>query len=62
MKGSGVFALNVDPETGLVTSVQIEKSTGWGILDASCLKTFKRWRFKPHTVRKLDIPVIFTKR
>jgi hypothetical protein len=25
MKGSGVFALNVDPETGLVTSVQIEK-------------------------------------
>ena len=62
MKGSGVFALNVDPETGLVTSVQIEKSTGLGILDASCLKTFKRWRFKPHTVRKLHIPVIFTKR
>ena len=52
----------VDPETGLVTSVQIEKSTGWGILDASCLKTFKRWRFKPHTVRKLHIPVIFTRR
>ena len=32
MTGSGVFTLNVDTETGVVTSVQVEKGTGWGFL------------------------------
>ncbi len=59
MIGSGVFTLNVDTETGAVISFQIEKSTGWGILDASCLKTFKQWRFKPHAVAKVQMPVTF---
>jgi TonB family protein len=62
MAGSGVFTLNVDTESGAVTSVQIEKSTGWGILDASCLKTFKQWRFKPHAVAKVHMPITFTTR
>jgi TonB family protein len=57
--GAGVFLLNVDPETGLVASIKIEKTTGLWSLDVSCLKTLIKWRFKPHTLTKVRVPVRF---
>jgi TonB family protein len=57
--GAGVFLLNINPETGLVESIKIEKTTGLWSFDVSCLKTFVKWRFKPHTVGKLHVPVRF---
>ena len=57
--GAGVFLLNVNPETGLVASIKIEKTTGLWSLDVSCLKTLIKWRFKPHTVGKVHVPVRF---
>jgi TonB family protein len=56
--GAGVFLLNVD-EKGVETSIKIEKTTGVWSLDVSCLKAFVKWRFKPHTVTKVRIPVTF---
>jgi TonB family protein len=59
--GAGVFALHVDIDTGLVTSVSVERSTGVELLDRSCKKTFRQWRFKPHeTPAKVRIPITFT--
>ena len=57
--GAGVFLLNVDQETGLVASIKIEKTTGLWSLDVSCLKALIRWRFKPHTLTKIHVPVRF---
>ncbi len=57
--GAGVFLLNVNPETGLVASIKVEKTTGLWSLDVSCLKALIRWRFKPHTLTKVRVPVRF---
>ena len=57
--GGGVFLLNVNPETGLVASIKIEKTTGLWSFDVSCLKTLIKWRFKPHMVAKVHVPVRF---
>ena len=57
--GAGTFILNIDRETGLVTSIKIEKTTGRWSLDVSCLKTLIKWRFKPHTLTKVRVPVSF---
>jgi len=53
--GAGVFLLNVNPETGLVASIRIEKTTGLWSFDVSCLKTFIKWRFSPTRSRKYVI-------
>jgi TonB family protein len=45
--GSGVFKLHFKTKTGTVRSVEIVQSTGDKALDASCVKAFSRWRFKP---------------
>ena len=51
LRGSGRFRLYVSLQTGSVTSTQIEQSTGYQILDATAVDTFKRWRFKPDVLR-----------
>jgi TonB family protein len=57
--GKGVFLLNVNAKTGQVTSIKIERRTGHQVLDVAALKTLINWRFKPHSVTKVRIPVIF---
>jgi outer membrane biosynthesis protein TonB len=57
--GAGAFLLNVNPETGLVSSIKIDKTTGLWSFDVSCLKTFIKWRFKPHMLTKVRVPVRF---
>src|SRR3954471_87603 len=59
--GAGVFLLNVNPETGLVASIKIERTTGLWSFDVSCLKTFIKWQFKPPktTHKKIKHPVVF---
>jgi len=58
--GAGVFVLHVDSDTGVVSSVSIQKSTGVAELDDSTVDCFRRWRFKPHSVpKKVIIPIAF---
>jgi TonB family protein len=57
--GSGVAVLEVDRQTGGVTSAQMAVSTGYQILDNSALAAFRCWRFKPGTVTKVKIPITF---
>src|SRR5262249_54048144 len=47
MSGGGVFILRVEIRTGLVKDVQIERSTGWTILDYTAKRALKQWRFEP---------------
>jgi TonB family protein len=60
--GRGIVLVNVDSSTGVVTSAQMLKSTGYKILDDSALEAFRQWRFKPDGVRKVRIPINFVMR
>ena len=57
--GSGLFLFNVRPD-GTVSRVDVLRSTGHNELDAAVVAAFSKWRFRPHTVRKVRIPVTFT--
>jgi periplasmic protein TonB len=57
--GSGVCVVDVDPWSGNVTAASMTQSTGNPVLDDSAVRTFRRWRFKPGTVSKVQIPVEF---
>jgi TonB family protein len=59
-EGTGVFICHVDFKSGLVTSVSVEKSTGFAILDNAAIESYRRWKFKPGTVRRVKIPLTFT--
>src|SRR4051812_13554380 len=58
--GAGVFVLHVDLATGVVSSVSVQMSTGVSLLDRTCIDTFQKWRFRPHAVSKVTIPIAFT--
>jgi TonB family protein len=60
LAGKGTFWLLVDPATGRVTSIVIEKSTGQTLLDQSAIQAFQKWRFAPGSVKRVHTPVIFT--
>jgi len=58
--GSAVFLLTIDPKTGKVVAVNVEKSTNHKRLDWACIKALMQWRFKPNTVHKVKMPIAFT--
>jgi TonB family protein len=57
--GSGVAVITVDPATGLVTDVVMERSIGSAILDRATIGAFKRWRFKPGSPARIRVPITF---
>ena len=57
--GSGVALLTVNP-AGQVTEVTILRSTGSAVLDNATISGFRRWRFKPGAVSKVQSPITFT--
>ncbi|MGH8092451.1 MAG: energy transducer TonB [Chthoniobacterales bacterium] len=59
-KATGVFLLDFDYATGAVTDVRVLKSTGSPILDATSIRTFKRWRCKPGAYRHVKVPITYT--
>jgi protein TonB len=60
MTGTGIFVLEVDAPSGVVTRVRVVRSTGFPMLDKSAVTTLKRWRFRPNTVAKIRIPITFS--
>jgi TonB family protein len=54
--GSGIFRLQVQFQTGRVSAVQVERSTGHAILDAAATDTLRRWRLKPDVMRSYRDP------
>lgn len=59
LTGAGVFVLHVAPNSGRVSSIEVEKSTGHKILDNASIAAFTDLRFKPHAVLRVKIPVAF---
>ena len=65
--GTVLLRLWID-ETGRVTDVRVEKSSGYGVLDAAAVNAVKRWRGRParHNARPVAteelLPVVFRPR
>lgn len=45
-EGAGIFVMHINPETGVVRSVTIEKSTGHVLLDRAAIEGFSKWKYK----------------
>ena len=60
--GSGVFGLRFDYETGHLREVHVITGTGSGYLDSAAIGVLKHWQAKPRSVRRLTIPITFSKR
>lgn len=58
--GSGVALLSVDSKLGSVTDVLIAQSCGNAVLDDSTRQALRRWRFKPGTVARVQVPITYT--
>jgi TonB family protein len=58
--GSGSLILHIDEQTGEVTSVAVEKTTGYKLLDDAGIRAFSQWRFKPGAARKIRMPIHFS--
>ena len=60
MTGSGVALLTVDQTLGTVTDVLMAQSCGNAILDNSTLDALRRWRFKPGSAARVQVPITYT--
>jgi protein TonB len=58
--GSGVALLTIDQTSGTVTNVLMTQSCGNAILDNSTLDALRRWRFKPGSVTRVQVPITYT--
>ena len=55
---TALFRLTINPKTGTVTQVSVLKHGG-GPNDNAAISTFLRWKFKPGSLKQLDVPVTF---
>lgn len=58
--GSGVALLTIDQTSGTVTNVLMTQSCGNAILDNSTLDAFRRWRSRPGSATKVQVPITYT--
>ena len=59
LEGRGMFVVRINPKTGHVKSVSVEKSTGSAILDKAAMDAFRQWKFTLGTP-VVKIPMTFT--
>src|SRR5690349_18066521 len=55
---TAMYRLAIDTKTGTVTQVSVMKHGG-GNNDNNAIAAFKRWKFKPGSIKQMDVPVTF---
>lgn len=58
LRGSGLFAIHIRPN-GTVGTVEVITTIGHPILDGAAMAAFRRWRFRPRSIRLVRIPVTY---
>ena len=58
--GSGIALLTIDQISGAVINALMTQSCGNAILDNSTLDALRRWRFKPGSVTRVQVPITYT--
>jgi TonB family protein len=56
LEGNGLFEIHINPD-GSVASIKTLRTTGYNILDAAAITGFRRWRFRPHNIAIVRMPV-----
>ena len=59
IRAQGVYRLVINQKTGIVDEVGILNRTGVKTFDASSVMAFFQWKFRPGTLKQLDVPVVF---
>jgi TonB family protein len=57
--GSGVYDVWMRVKPGVVTRVDIIRSTGSKLLDDAAVKSLRHWRARPNTVSHMRVPIRF---
>lgn len=57
----GVYRLTINPQTGGVEEVGVLNRAGHKTLDSIMVLSFANWKFKPGSIRQLDVPVTFSR-
>jgi TonB family protein len=60
--GTGPFELRFDYDSGRLKAIDIVQSTASRLLDHDAIDGLKEWKAKPHTIRVMRIPIMFTNR
>jgi TonB family protein len=56
LQGAGIAEIHIKPD-GSVASVSMLRSTGHKILDQSAIHGFLGWRFRPHSLSVVRVPI-----
>ena len=56
LEGAGIAEIHINPD-GSVASVNMLRSTGHKILDEAVIDAFLGWRFRPHSLQVVRVPV-----
>jgi periplasmic protein TonB len=59
IQGTGIYEVWIRPETGVVTRVEIVRSTGSKLLDGAAMKSLQHWRARPNAVSRIRVPIRF---
>jgi hypothetical protein len=55
--GTGVYRLSINQKTGLVDEVKVVRTLGWQRIDGSAIWALFQWKFRPRTIKQLDVPI-----
>jgi TonB family protein len=58
--GYGVYDIWFRPKNGVVTRIDIVRSTGSKLLDQAALRAFRQWRARPGVVSRMKVPITFS--
>lgn len=56
MHGKVTCQLIIDAKNGEVTEVKVLHKTRFSQLNAACVLTAFKWKFKPHTITQITVP------
>jgi hypothetical protein len=56
---TAIFRLKIDQQTGSVTEIGVLRRAKQAVLNSTMVLTLLKWKFKPGTLRELDLPVQF---
>jgi len=56
LEGAGIAEIHINPD-GSVASVNMLRSTSHKILDEAAMHAFLGWRFRPHNIKTVRVPI-----
>lgn len=56
---NGIYRMKINPQAGTVAEVGVMKRSNQGLLDAAVVMELFKWKFKPGTLKQLDLPIEF---